>query len=50
MESERAPKRPKRERLGGRFFAGDVEDFDDDDLDEELLTGQADESKREDEA
>ena len=50
MESERAPKRPKRERLGGRFFAGDVEDFDDDDLDEELLTGRADDSKREDDA
>lgn len=45
MDSERAPKRPKRERSGGRYF--EDEDLDDD-ADEELLTGWADDSKRED--
>jgi RNA recognition motif-containing protein len=32
MDNERAPKRPMREQVRGRFFAGDVEDDDDDDL------------------
>jgi hypothetical protein len=47
MESERAPKRPKRDRFGGRYF--EDEDLDDD-FDEELLTGWADDSKRDDDA
>jgi RNA recognition motif-containing protein len=35
MESERAPKRPIRERVRGQFFAGDVEDGYEDDSDED---------------
>ncbi len=31
-KSERGPKGPKRERLGGQFFGGDVDDSNDDDV------------------
>jgi hypothetical protein len=46
MDPERAPKRPKRERSGGRYLEEDL----DDDADEELLTGWADDSKHDDDA
>jgi cold-inducible RNA-binding protein len=32
-ELERGPKRPIRERVRGQFFGGDVDDYDDDDVD-----------------
>src|SRR5262245_51895970 len=48
VKLERGPKRPMRERLRGQFFRGDVEDFDDDDLSDEILTRRADDSKSED--
>jgi RNA recognition motif-containing protein len=35
MDSERAPKRPMRERVRGRFVAGDVDDVDEDEFEED---------------
>jgi RNA recognition motif-containing protein len=50
VKLERGPKRPIRERLGGQFFGGDVEDADADDLDEETLAPWVDDPKSEDNA
>lgn len=50
LKLERGPKRPMRERLRGQFFRGDVEDVDDDDLSDEILTRRVDDSKSEDNA
>jgi RNA recognition motif-containing protein len=49
-KSERGPKRPMRERLGGQFFSGDVDDVYDDDLSREVLSRRVDDSKGEDDA
>jgi cold-inducible RNA-binding protein len=46
LESERAPRRPKRERFGGRFSIVDEDDLGEDDLGEDLLTRWVDDSKR----
>jgi RNA recognition motif-containing protein len=47
QKSERAPRRPIRERLGGQFFGGDVDDSDDDDLSGEVFTRRVDDSESE---
>jgi cold-inducible RNA-binding protein len=49
-ESERGPKRQIRERLGGQFFGGDVDDSDDNDLSEEFFARRMDDAQRDDEA
>jgi RNA recognition motif-containing protein len=49
QRSERPPRRPIRERLGGQFFGGDVDDSDDD-LSEEVRSRRVDNSTREDDA
>jgi cold-inducible RNA-binding protein len=50
QQSERAPRRPIRERLGGQFFGGDVDDSHDDDRSGEVRAPRVDDSKREDNA
>jgi RNA recognition motif-containing protein len=49
-KSERGPKRPMRERLGGRFFSGDVDDNDDDDPSSEVFSRRVDDTESEDRA
>jgi RNA recognition motif-containing protein len=49
-KSERGPKRPMRERLGGQFFGGDVDDSYDDDLSGEVLSRRVDDTESEDRA
>jgi RNA recognition motif-containing protein len=49
-ESERGPKRAIRERLGGQFFGGDVDDADDDDLSGEVFARRVDDTQSEDNA
>jgi RNA recognition motif-containing protein len=50
QKAERAPRRPMRERLGGQFFGGDVDDSDDDDRSGEVRSPRVDNSKSEDNA
>jgi cold-inducible RNA-binding protein len=47
-EPERGPKRQIRERHGGQFFGGDVDDSGDDDFSEEFLAGRMDDAPSED--
>jgi len=47
-ESERGPKRQIRERHGGQFFGGDVDDSDDEDLNEEFFARRMDDAQDED--
>jgi RNA recognition motif-containing protein len=49
-ESDRGPKRRIRERLGGQFFGGDVDDVDDDDLNGEAFARPVDDANGEDNA
>jgi RNA recognition motif-containing protein len=49
-KSERGPKRPIRERLGGQFFGGDVDEYDDDDFSREVLSRRVRGLKGEDDA
>lgn len=48
-KSERGPRRPMRERLGGQFFGGDVDDYDDDPS-SEVFSRRVDDSESEDHA
>jgi RNA recognition motif-containing protein len=47
QKSERAPRRPIRERLGGQFFGGAVDDSEDDDVSGEVFTRRVDDSESE---
>jgi len=49
-EPERGPKRTIRERHGGQFFGGDVEDSDEDNLSEEFFARRMDDAQRDDDA
>jgi RNA recognition motif-containing protein len=49
-ESERGPKRQMRERLGGQFFGGDVDDSDEGDLSGEIFARRVDDAQSEDNA
>jgi RNA recognition motif-containing protein len=44
QKSERGPRRPMRERHGGQFFGGDVDDYDDDDHSGEVFFRRMDHS------
>lgn len=47
QKAERGPRRPIRERLGGQFFGGDVDDADDDDRSGEVRSRRVDDSNSE---
>jgi RNA recognition motif-containing protein len=49
-EPERGPKRTIRERHGGQFFGGDVDDSDDNDVSEESFARRMDDTQSEDNA
>jgi cold-inducible RNA-binding protein len=50
QKAERGPKRPIREQIRGQFFGGDVDDSEDDDLSEEVLSRRVDNSESQDNA
>jgi len=50
QKAERAPKRPIRERSGGQFFGGDVDDSHDDDLSGNVFSHGVDDAERNDNA
>lgn len=50
QKAERAPKRPIRERSGGQFFGGDVDDSHDDNLSGDVFSHGVDDTDRDDNA